>query len=64
MALLVETGATAAGHGIGYAISGASRHVDRVWSLLWPGHELPARFSTVPDHDYPLSREGTVQVWQ
>lgn len=64
MALLVETGATAAGHGIGYAVSGAPRQVENVWALLWPGHELPARFSAVPDHDYPRAGEGTVQVWQ
>ncbi|MHA6783299.1 STAS domain-containing protein [Pseudonocardia saturnea] len=43
MALLVETGATAAGHGIGCAISGAFRQIDRAWTVMWAGDELPDR---------------------
>lgn len=43
--VLDETAERAAAHGIGYAISGLSAHLDRVASILWePGR--PVRYST------------------
>ena len=49
LAVLVETGITAAGQGTGYAIGGASRQADRVWALAWSAAELPIRFRTAGD---------------
>ena len=42
--LLVETGATAAGSGIGYAVAGVPAQTGKVWLLLWPPAELPMQF--------------------
>lgn len=45
--LLIETGASAAGSGIGYAVAGAPAQASRVWSLLWPVTGLPIQFPSV-----------------
>ena len=42
--LLVETDATAAGSGIGYAVAGVPAQTGKVWLLLWPPAELPMQF--------------------
>jgi anti-sigma B factor antagonist len=46
LALLVEAGGTAAGQGTGYAVSAASRQVNRVWTLLCLDSEVPAQYPT------------------
>lgn len=43
LTLLVQTGATAAGSGIGYVLAAAPDQARRVWALLWPDAELPTR---------------------
>lgn len=52
LALLVMAGGTAAGLGAGYTVTAASGHVNRIWSAVWPGHDLP-------DH-YPSAAEGVI----
>ena len=47
--LLAETGATAAGSGIGYAVAGVPTQTGKVWLLLWPAAELPMRFPTAAE---------------
>jgi anti-sigma B factor antagonist len=47
--LLVETTATAAGSGIGYAVAGVPAHTGKVWLLLWPPAELPMQFPTAAE---------------
>lgn len=42
--VLLDCSATAARHGTGYALSGASRHADRIWGMLRPDGLLPARY--------------------
>lgn len=44
--VLIEAAALAAGHGIRYAISGASAQVQRTWSMLWPADHLPVHYPT------------------
>lgn len=43
---VMEAAAVAAGQGTGFAVSGTSRRLDRVWALLWPEVERPMRFPT------------------
>ena len=43
---LMQAGAVAAGQGTEFAVSGASRHLHRVWTLLCPEGERPMRFLT------------------
>jgi anti-anti-sigma factor len=43
LTLLMQTGATAAGSGIGYALAAAPDQARRLWALLWPVAELPTR---------------------
>jgi len=47
--LLVETGATAGGRGIGYAVAGVPTQSGKVWLLLWPPAELPMQFATAAE---------------
>lgn len=42
---LVRGSVTAAERGVGFALSGLSPQLDRIWEKLWPG-ELPARYCT------------------
>jgi anti-anti-sigma factor len=49
MALLVMAGSTAAESGTAYAVTAASRHINRIWSLLWPGRDLPDQYPTAAD---------------
>lgn len=42
--VFLDCSVTAARHGTGYALSGASRQADRVWGLLRPDGLLPARY--------------------
>ena len=46
LTLLVGAGRTAGGQGTGYAVTGASGLVIRLWMLLWPAGELPIRYPT------------------
>lgn len=46
LALLVQAGSAAAGHGTGYTVSAVSRHINRVWTTLWLESELPIRYPT------------------
>jgi anti-sigma B factor antagonist len=46
LSLLVQAGRTAAGQGVGYSVTAASRQADRAWTVLWPVGELPIRYST------------------
>lgn len=41
---LLDGSGIAAGHGSGYALSGASPHADRIWGMLRPDGPLPARY--------------------
>ena len=47
--LLVETGATAGGSGIGYAVADVPTHTGKVWLLLWPPAEIPMQFPTAAE---------------
>lgn len=49
MALLVMAGRTAAGLGTAYAVTAASGHLNRMWSVLWPGHDLPDQYPTAAE---------------
>jgi anti-sigma B factor antagonist len=42
--LLVDTGISAAGRGIGYAVAGVPAQANLVWSLLWAVAGLPVQF--------------------
>ena len=44
LALLIDSAGRAAARGTGYAVSGASHHVRRVWRLLWPADERPVGY--------------------
>lgn len=46
LALLTQTGHTAAEQATGYAVSGVPPHLDRVWTLGWGG-ELPVRHRSI-----------------
>ncbi|MCY7342341.1 MAG: STAS domain-containing protein [Pseudonocardia sp.] len=46
-ALLLQGARTAADNGIGYTVTSASHHIDRVWAILWPRAEIPTRFPTI-----------------
>jgi anti-sigma B factor antagonist len=48
--LLVGAGRTAGGQGTGYAVTGVSGLVIRLWMLVWPAGDLPIR--------YPTARRG------
>ncbi len=41
--LLTQTGRTAAEKATGYAVSGVSPQIDRIWTLVWDG-DLPVRY--------------------
>ncbi|MDN5859137.1 MAG: STAS domain-containing protein [Pseudonocardia sp.] len=43
IALLIEAGRAAVDNGTGYALSGSSRHLARMWALLWDD-PLPDRY--------------------
>lgn len=47
--VLLDCSVTAAGHGTGYALSGASRQAERVWGMLRPDGLLPARYRSSGD---------------
>lgn len=47
--MLLDCSVTAARHGIGYALSGASHHADRIWGMLRPEGLLPARYASSGD---------------
>lgn len=47
LTLLVQTAAAAAERRTGYAVSGASAQINRIWALLWAPQELPMRFASV-----------------
>lgn len=46
IAMLVQAGLLAAERNVGYALSGLSPHLDRIWNKVW-GSDLPARYRTV-----------------
>lgn len=49
MALLVMAGSTATESGTAYAVTAASRHVNRIWSVLWPGRDMPDQYPAAAD---------------
>lgn len=47
--VLLDCAVTAARHGSGYALSGASHQADRIWGMLRPDGLLPARYRSSGD---------------
>ena len=47
--VLLDCSVTAARHGTGYALSGASHQADRVWGMLRPDGLLPVRYRSSGD---------------
>jgi len=46
LSLLVQAGPIAAANGTGFAVSAASRHINRVWAIVWSASELPTQHPT------------------
>lgn len=44
LAVLLESGATAAAQGTGYAVSAVSPQANRMWALLWSAERLPTQY--------------------
>lgn len=62
LALLVQTGVTAAENGTAYAVSGMPSGLDRVWMMLWDPADLPVRYRSAAAAVSALgARQATVR---
>ncbi len=49
LTVLIDAAATARAQGTRYAFSGVRPASERLWQLLWPADQLPARYATSRD---------------